>query len=181
MCRSIFPVSYTHLSLRNASSVEEFLNIIDQADEEQKSIDERLSDTGVPAAAEDPSAAPGFRLLAVTSCPTGIAHTYMAAEGIEKAAREKGCAVKIETRGSGGAKNVLTEEEIREADCIIGAADAHVPMDRFDGKKAVSYTHLDVYKRQLLILSRLVDTFFSRISLTTLLHPKPHNTAYVLP
>lgn len=124
-------------SLRNASSVEEFLNIIDQADEEQKSIDERLADTGVPAAAEDPSAAPGFRLLAVTSCPTGIAHTYMAAEGIEKAAREKGCAVKIETRGSGGAKNVLTEEEIREADCIIVAADAQVPMDRFDGKKVI--------------------------------------------
>lgn len=124
-------------SLRNASSVEEFLNIIDQADEEQKSIDERLADTGVPAAAEDPSAAPGFRLLAVTSCPTGIAHTYMAAEGIEKAAREKGCSVKIETRGSGGAKNVLTEEEIREADCIIVAADAQVPMDRFDGKKVI--------------------------------------------
>ncbi|WP_072523610.1 PTS fructose transporter subunit IIABC [Clostridium sp. Marseille-P3244] len=124
-------------SLRNASSVEEFLNIIDRADEEQKSIDERLADTGVSAAAADSSPAPDFRLLAVTSCPTGIAHTYMAAEGIEKAAREKGCSVKIETRGSGGAKNVLTEEEIREADCIIVAADAQVPMDRFDGKKVI--------------------------------------------
>lgn len=124
-------------SLRNASSVEEFLSIIDRADEEQKSIDERLADTGVSTAAADSSPAPGFRLLAVTSCPTGIAHTYMAAEGIEKAAREKGCSVKIETRGSGGAKNVLTEEEIREADCIIVAADAQVPMDRFDGKKVI--------------------------------------------
>lgn len=124
-------------SLRNASSVEEFLSIIDRADEEQKSIDERLADTGVSAAAADSSPAPDFRLLAVTSCPTGIAHTYMAAEGIEKAAREKGCSVKIETRGSGGAKNVLTEEEIREADCIIVAADAQVPMDRFDGKKVI--------------------------------------------
>ena len=87
-------------SLRNASSVEEFLNIIDRADEAQKSIDERLADTGVSAAAADSSPAPDFRLLAVTSCPTGIAHTYMAAEWIEKAAREKGCSVKIETRGS---------------------------------------------------------------------------------
>ena len=61
----------------------------------------------------------------------------MAAEGIEKAAKEKDCFVKIETRGSGGAKNVLTEKEIKEADCIIVAADAQVPMDRFDGKKVI--------------------------------------------
>ena len=76
-------------------------------------------------------------LFRSTSCPTGIAHTYMAAEGIEKAARAKNCAVKIETRGSGGAKNVLTDKEIAEADCIIVAADAQVPMDRFDGKKVI--------------------------------------------
>lgn len=117
-------------SLRNAGSVEEFLAIIDKADDEKKSIDERLSDTGAIDGGQ-------VKILAVTSCPTGIAHTYMAAEGIEKAAKEKNCFVKIETRGSGGAKNVLTAKEIEEADCIIVAADAQVPMDRFDGKKVI--------------------------------------------
>lgn len=117
-------------SLRNAGSVEEFLTIIDKADDEKKSIDERLSDTGAIDGGQ-------VKILAVTSCPTGIAHTYMAAEGIEKAAKEKNCFVKIETRGSGGAKNVLTAKEIEEAGCIIVAADAQVPMDRFDGKKVI--------------------------------------------
>ena len=116
--------------LRNARSVEDFLSIVDQADEEQSDIDERLADTNMDAA-------DGFKILAVTSCPTGIAHTYMAAEGIEKAAKAKNCFIKVETRGSGGAKNVLTDEEIREADCIIVAADAQVPMERFDGKKVI--------------------------------------------
>ena len=78
-----------------------------------------------------------MKIIGVTKCPTGIAHTYMAAEGIEKAAKAKNCFVKIETRGSGGAKNVLTDSEIAEADCIIVAADAQVPMDRFDGKKVI--------------------------------------------
>ena len=117
-------------NLRNANSVDEFLEIVDQADEEESDIDERLADTNVDAAG-------GFKILAVTSCPTGIAHTYMAAEGIEKAAKAKNCFIKVETRGSGGAKNVLTDEEIREADCIIVAADAQVPMERFDGKKVI--------------------------------------------
>ena len=117
-------------NLRNANSVDEFLEIVDQADEEQSDIDERLADTNVDAAG-------GFKILAVTSCPTGIAHTYMAAEGIEKAAKAKNCFIKVETRVSGGAKNVLTDEEIREADCIIVAADAQVPMERFDGKKVI--------------------------------------------
>lgn len=115
-------------SLRNASSVEEFLSIIDKADEEKGSIDEQLADTGN---------AGGTKLLAVTSCPTGIAHTYMAAEGLEKAAHARNCFIKVETRGSGGAKNVLTAEEIEEADCIIVAADAQVPMERFDGRKVI--------------------------------------------
>ena len=117
-------------ALRNAKDVDEFLEVIDRADEEQGDIDERL-------ASADVTAAEGFKILAVTSCPTGIAHTYMAAEGIEKAAKEKNCFVKIETRGSGGAKNVLTDEEIKSADCIIVAADAQVPMERFDGKKVI--------------------------------------------
>lgn len=117
-------------SLRNAGTAEEFLEIIDRADEEKKSVDERLSDMGDAGADQ-------VKILAVTSCPTGIAHTYMAAEGLEKAAKAKGCFVKVETRGSGGAKNVLTAKEIEEADCIIVAADAQVPMDRFDGKKVI--------------------------------------------
>lgn len=120
-------------SLRNAKSVEEFLQIIDAADESAKSIDDRLSDTGITTEENK-----GVKLLAVTSCPTGIAHTYMAAEALEKAARAADCQIKIETRGSAGAKNVLTAEEIEAADCIIVAADAKVPMDRFDGKKVIS-------------------------------------------
>ena len=117
-------------SLRNAKSVDEFLEIVDKADEEKSDIDERLAETGEADSAQT-------KILAVTSCPTGIAHTYMAAEGIEKAAKARNCFVKIETRGSGGAKNVLTAQEIEEADCIIVAADAQVPMDRFDGKKVI--------------------------------------------
>ena len=117
-------------SLRNAESPEKFLEIIDKADEEKKSVDERLSDVG--EASENQ-----VKILAVTGCPTGIAHTYMAAEGIEKAAKTKGCFVKVETRGSGGAKNVLTNKEIEEADCIIIAAGTQVPMDRFDGKRLI--------------------------------------------
>ena len=114
--------------LKEAKNVDEFLSLIDKADKEEKSIDERLQSTGK---------SDRVSILAVTSCPTGIAHTYMAAEGLEKAARKAGCAIKIETRGSGGAKNVLSEEEIKEADCIIVAADAKVPMERFNGKKVI--------------------------------------------
>lgn len=112
-------------SLRNAKTVDEFLNIIDKADDEKPDIDERLE------------TAQAAKVLAVTSCPTGIAHTYMAAEGLEKAAKAAGIAIKIETRGSGGAKNVLTQQEIDDADCIIVAADAQVPMERFDGKRVI--------------------------------------------
>lgn len=117
-------------SLRKAQTPEEFLEIIDKADEEKKSVDERLADMN--EADENQ-----VKILAVTSCPTGIAHTYMAAEGLEKAAKANNCFIKVETRGSGGAKNVLTQKEIEEADCIIVAADAQVPMDRFDGKKVI--------------------------------------------
>ena len=110
--------------LRAAKSVDEFMQIIDDADSEKAGIDERLKTDGGKV----------NKILAVTSCPTGIAPTYMAAEGLEKAAAKAGCTIKIETRGSGGAKNVLTEQEIADADCIIVAADAKVPMERFDGK-----------------------------------------------
>ncbi|MCP1101834.1 PTS system fructose-specific IIC component [Aequitasia blattaphilus] len=112
--------------LKNAASVDEFLSIIDEADVEK----EEKKDVVV-------NNEQAFMILGVTSCPTGIAHTYMAAEGLEKAAQQKGCFIKVETRGSGGAKNVLTDDEIAKADAIIIAADAKVPMDRFDGKKVI--------------------------------------------
>ena len=116
--------------LLNVKSVDEFLEIVDKADDEKSDIDERLADTGEAEGAQ-------AKLLAVTACPTGIAHTYMAAEGLEKAAKAKNCFIKIETRGSGGAKNVITDQEIAEADCIIVTADTQVPLDRFDGKKVI--------------------------------------------
>lgn len=119
--------SFTN-SLRKAKSVDEFYQIIDRTDREAKDIDERLASNGE---------AVGKKLVAVTSCPTGIAHTFMAAEGLDKAAKKAGCTIKIETRGSGGAKNVLTAEDIREAECVIVAADSQVPMDRFNGKRLI--------------------------------------------
>lgn len=136
-------------SLRNAGSVDEFLEIIDKADEEKKDIDERLADTG--EAQENQ-----VKILAVTSCPTGIAHTYMAAEGLEKAAKARNCFIKIETRGSGGAKNVLTDAEIKEADCIIVAADAQVPMDRFEGKKVIECQVSDGISKADILVERAV-------------------------
>lgn len=136
-------------SLRNAGTVDEFLKRIDQADTEEKSIDERLAAGNTETA--------GKKILAVTSCPTGIAHTYMAAEGIEKAAAKMGCSVKVETRGSGGAKNVLTAAEIAEADCIIVAADAQVPMDRFDGKRVIECQVSDGISKAEQLLERAVS------------------------
>lgn len=133
--------------LMSAADPDEFLKIIDSADEEAKSIDDRLGKDGKIQA----------KILAVTSCPTGIAHTYMAAEGLEKAAAKAGCAIKIETRGSGGAKNVLTEEDIREAECIIVAADAQVPMDRFDGKKVIECQVSDGINKADRLISRALS------------------------
>lgn len=112
--------------LRKAGSVDEFLKIIDAADE-TASIDNYGS------VADNAKC----NIVAVTGCPTGIAHTYMAAEALEKAAKANGCSIKVETRGSGGAKNVLTAEEIAAADFVIVAADTQVPMGRFDGKKLI--------------------------------------------
>ena len=153
-------------SLRNAKSVDEFLQIIDAADESAKSIDDRLSDTGITTEKKK-----GFKLLAVTSCPTGIAHTYMAAEALEKAARAADCQIKIETRGSAGAKNVLTAEEIEAADCSIVGADAKVPMDRFNGKKVISCQVSDgIGKADQLVkqaMSGNVEVFHGESSETT--------------
>ena len=116
-------------SLKKASSIDEFLSIIDKADSENDSVDDRLADTS--------SEGTKGKLLAVTGCPTGIAHTYMAAEALEKAAKAAGYSIKVETRGSGGTKNLITDDEIREAVGIIVAADTQVPLDRFDGKKVI--------------------------------------------
>lgn len=131
--------------LYDAKDIDEFLSIIDSADDEAKSIDDRLE------AAADAS------ILAVTSCPTGIAHTYMAAEGLEKAASKLGCSIKIETRGSAGAKNVLTDEEIANAQCIIVAADSQVPMDRFDGKKVIECQVSDGINKAEKLVKRALD------------------------
>ena len=123
--------------LKAAKDIGEFLEVIDNADSESKSIDERLQDTGTYNAGNSDTNPADRYIVAVTSCPTGIAHTYMAAEGLEKAAKKAGCTIKIETRGSAGAKNVLTDEDIEKAECIIVAADAKVPMARFEGHKVI--------------------------------------------
>lgn len=120
-------------ALRKAASVEEFLQVIDEA-EAKKDAAEAQKETET---AEISMEKQKF-ILAVTGCPTGIAHTYMAAESLEKKAKELGCRIKVETRGSGGAKNVLTSAEIAAADAIIVAADTQVPMDRFAGKPVIS-------------------------------------------
>ena len=118
--------------LRNAKTTEEFLGYVDAA-EQAKLAEEQAKAEPAPA----PQEKKGLKLLGVTACPTGISHTYMAAEALEKKAKELGFSIKVETRGSGGAKNVLTDAEIAEADCIIVCVDTNVPMDRFDGKKVI--------------------------------------------
>ena len=141
-------------ALRNAETVEEFMGIINDADEKEAGIDERLAGEGTAAEEETRGK---VKILAVTSCPTGIAHTYMAAEGIEKAAKAKNCFIKIETRGSGGAKNVLTDQEIADADCIIVAADAKVPMERFDGKKVIECQVSDGISKADQLIDRAIN------------------------
>lgn len=121
-------------NLRKAKTVEEFLNVIDAAENEKDAEEEKKEEEKANAAVADTDSK---LILAVTGCPTGIAHTYMAAEAIEKKAKELGYRVKVETRGSGGAKNVLTKAEIEEAAGIIVAADTQVPMDRFAGKPVI--------------------------------------------
>lgn len=111
--------------LKAAKTVEEFLKVIDDAETNRDEASEETKEEGKKF------------LIGVTACPTGIAHTYMAAEALEKKAKELGLSVKIETRGSGGAKNVLTTEDINKADGIIVAADTKVPMERFKGKKVL--------------------------------------------
>ena len=111
--------------LINVESKIEFLQLID---EKEKA---KFDDT--PKKNDNRS----YRVLAVTACPTGIAHTFMAAESLQNKANEMGISIKVETNGSGGAKNVLTREDIKNAECIIIAADKNVEMDRFNGKRVI--------------------------------------------
>lgn len=117
-------------NLLSAKDVDEFLAVIDKA-EKEKYPDE-------PTVPAEPENTDRIKVLAVTACPTGIAHTYMAAEALEKAGKKLGITIKVETNGSGGAKNILTDKEIAECDGIIVAADKSVEMARFDGKKVLA-------------------------------------------
>lgn len=119
-------------NLLDAADATEFLAHIDEA--ERKKFPEEYGEE--KQTKDQPEE--GYRVLAVTACPTGIAHTYMAAESLENKAKEMGISIKVETNGSGGAKNVLTPEEIAQCECIIIAADKEVDMPRFDGKPVIT-------------------------------------------
>ena len=133
--------------LRQAASVSEFKQIIEDAEKSS----ENEGDTAVERADSE------HYIVAVTGCPTGIAHTYMAAEALEKKAKELGYSIKVETRGAGGAKNVLTADEIERADGIIVAADTQVPMDRFQGKPTVVTKVADGINKPEELLREIVD------------------------
>ncbi|MBR3144568.1 MAG: PTS sugar transporter subunit IIA [Clostridia bacterium] len=129
--------------LKAAKSPEEFLALIDEKETE------KFPEEAVKA---EPAKKEGYRVLAVTACPTGIAHTYMAAEALNKAGEKMGITIKVETDGSGGAKNVLTKKEIEECDGIIIAADKNVEMARFNGKPVVKAPVADgIHKPEELI------------------------------
>lgn len=142
-------------ALKAAKTPEEFRKVIDDAEAARDGAEKgEMSRTDLSKVQEKESKPSGkrIRLLAVTGCPTGIAHTFMAAEALAKSAGEHGFEIKVETRGSGGAKNVLTDAEIATADCIIVAADTKVPMDRFDGKKLIEVPVSDgIGKADLLV------------------------------
>ena len=134
-------------ALRNAQTPEEFLQIIDKQEAEKYPEE---------AVAEVPKK-DGYRILAVTACPTGIAHTYMAAEALEKAGEKMGYPLKAETNGSGGAKNVLTKAEIANCDGIIIAADKNVEMARFDGKPVIKTSVSNGINKPEELIQRIVD------------------------
>ena len=133
-------------NLMEAKSVDEFLAVIDEAENEKDAKEEQPVETPK-----------GVQILAVTGCPTGIAHTYMAAEALEKKAAELGYTIKVETRGSSGAKNVVTDEEIANAVGIIVAADTKVPMDRFDGKKVIECKVADGINKAEQLINRVMS------------------------
>lgn len=129
--------------LKNAKSVEEFMTVIDRFENEK---DEETVEKNN-----------GYDVVAVTACPTGIAHTYMAAEALEKKAAELGIRIKVETRGSGGAKNVLTQSDIDNAKGVIVACDTKVPMDRFDGKKVIECKVADGISKADKLINRIME------------------------
>lgn len=133
--------------LRQAASVSEFKQIIEEAEKGSENEDDTVVEQMNPE----------HYIVAVTGCPTGIAHTYMAAEALEKKAKELGYSIKVETRGAGGAKNVLTADEIERADGIIVAADTQVPMDRFQGKPTVVTKVADGLNKPEELLREIVD------------------------
>ena len=132
--------------LLSAKSEDEFMDVIDRKESEKYPEEPRTEEKKQ-----------GYRILAVTACPTGIAHTYMAAEALEKAGKDMGIPLKAETNGSGGAKNVLTKEEIAAADGIIIAADKSVEMSRFDGKKLISVKVSDGIKKPQELINRVLS------------------------
>lgn len=134
--------------LISAKSKDEFLKIIDDMERE------KYPDEVKTAKKEEKSS---YRVLAVTACPTGIAHTYMAAEALEKAGAKLGITIKVETNGSGGAKNILTKEEIENCDGIIVAADKSVEMSRFNGKKLISTKVSDGIKIPEELINKIVS------------------------
>ncbi|MBQ6154108.1 MAG: PTS sugar transporter subunit IIA [Ruminococcus sp.] len=133
--------------LKAAKTPKEFLAIIDE--QETKQFPEEAA---APAAKKE-----GYQVLAVTACPTGIAHTYMAAEALQKAGDEMGISIKVETNGSGGAKNVLTAEEIANCDGIIIAADKNVDTARFDGKPVYSTKVADGIHKPKELINKIVN------------------------
>ena len=136
-------------SLVEAKSKEEFLEIIDKA--ERKKFEEEAPVVTKEVSNETKN------IVAVTGCPTGIAHTYMAAEALEKKAKELGYNIKVETRGSGGAKNILTDEDIANADGVIVASDTNVPMDRFAGKKVIETQVSDGISKPDVLIERVLS------------------------
>ena len=134
-------------SLRGAKTTDEFLSIIDKKEAEKYPEEPK---------AEVPKKE-GYRILAVTACPTGIAHTYMAAEALEKAGEKLGYSLKAETNGSGGAKNILTKKEIEECDGIIIAADKNVEMARFDGKPVIKTSVSNGINKPEELIKKMVD------------------------
>ena len=133
--------------LLNAKDSEEFLKVVDDMEKKKYPDEVKKEDNSVG----------GFKVLAVTACPTGIAHTYMAAEALEKAGKKLGISVKVETNGSGGAKNILTDEEIANCDGIIIAADKSVEMARFNGKKVIRTKVSDGIKIPEELINRITE------------------------
>ena len=130
-------------NLLNAKSKDEILKIIDNAENAKLNKNENQNN--------------GYELLGITGCPTGIAHTYMAAEGLENAGKEMGHLIKVETQGQSGAQNVLTDDEIKRAKAIIIAADVNVDLSRFDGKKVLRTGVTDGIRRPKELIEKALN------------------------